>query len=132
MPGTIRSLLRGEQPVLRSDGTFLRDYLHVEDVVDAYLVTAQALDGTIAPGAAFNFSDEKPLSVMDIYTAVCDAVVGGPVEPLVLGQAKEEIRDQYLDSTKARKELGWSAHWSLEQGLEQTVSWYRRLLAPAP
>jgi len=131
VPGTIRSLLRGDQPVLRSDGTFLRDYLYVEDVVDAYLATAQALDGTIAPGTAFNFSDEKPLSVMDIYTAVCAAVVGGPVEPIVLGQAKEEIKDQYLDSAKARQELDWSASWSLEQGLAQTVSWYRRLLVSA-
>jgi CDP-glucose 4,6-dehydratase len=130
VPGTIRALLRGEQPVLRSDGTFLRDYLYVEDVVDAYLATARALDGTIEPGAAFNFSDEKPLSVMEIYLAVCEAVVGKPVEPLVLGQATEEIKDQYLDSSKARQELGWSAGWSLELGLAQTVAWYRRLLSP--
>lgn len=130
VPGTVRSLLRGEQPVLRSDGTFLRDYLYVEDVVDAYLVTAEALDGTIAPGEAYNFSDEKPLSVMDVYEAVCRAVVGDLVEPLVLGQAKDEIKDQYLDASKARRELGWSVRWGLENGLRETVGWYRRLLAP--
>lgn len=128
VPGTIRSLLRGEQPVLRSDGTFLRDYLYVEDVVDAYLVTAEALSNGVAPGEAFNFSDEKPLSVMDIYQAVCLAVVGEVVEPLVLGQAKDEIKDQYLDSSKARAALGWSASWGLERGLDETVAWYRRLL----
>ncbi|MDP3713058.1 MAG: GDP-mannose 4,6-dehydratase [Mycobacteriales bacterium] len=128
VPGTIRALLRGEQPVLRSDGTFLRDYLYVEDVVDAYLVTAQALDGTVAPGEAFNFSDEKPLSVMDIYAAVCHATVGEAVAPLVLGQAKDEIKDQYLDAAKARSALGWSVAWGLERGLTETVSWYRQLL----
>jgi CDP-glucose 4,6-dehydratase len=128
IPGTIRSLMRGEQPVLRSDGTSLRDYLYVEDVVDAYLTSAQALDSQIDAGEAFNFSGERPLSVMDIYHAVCRAVVGEHVEPLVLGQAKHEIKDQYLDSAKARRELGWSAGWSLEAGLEATVAWYRPLL----
>lgn len=128
VPGTIRSLLRGEQPVLRSDGTFLRDYLYVEDVVDAYLVTAEALDGTIAPGEAFNFSDERPLSVMEIYRAVCDAV-GQQVQPQVLGQAQGEIKDQYLDSAKARNVLGWKAGWALEHGLTTTADWYRGLLS---
>jgi CDP-glucose 4,6-dehydratase len=130
VPGTVRSLLRGEQPVLRSDGTFLRDYLYVEDVVDAYLVTAEALDGTSAPGEAYNFSDEKPLSVMDMYRAVCTAVVGKEVEPVVLGQAKDEIKDQYLDASKARRQLDWSVRWGLERGLRETVGWYRRLLTP--
>lgn len=129
VPGTIRSLLRGEQPVLRSDGTFVRDYLHVQDVVDAYLVTAQALDGTIAAGEAFNFSDESPLSVFDIYHAVCEAVVGERVEPHVLSKAQDEIKDQYLDASKARAVLGWSASWSLQRGLQDTVAWYRALLS---
>lgn len=128
VPGTIRSLLRGDQPVLRSDGSFLRDYLYVEDVVDAYLTTAQALDGPAAPGEAYNFSDEKPLSVLEIYRAVCVAVTGAEVEPKVLGGAKDEIKDQYLDSAKARDQLGWHAGWPLERGLEATVSWYRQLL----
>lgn len=128
VPGTIRSLLRGEQPVLRSDGTFLRDYLYVEDVVDAYLTAAQALDDTIEAGEAFNFSDEKPLSVMEIYAAVCQAVTGGEVEPLILGKANDEIKDQYLDSAKARRVLSWSAGWGLEKGLQATVEWYRTLL----
>lgn len=127
VPGTIRSLLRGEQPVLRSDGTFLRDYIFVEDVVDAYLVLARSLGGDVSPGQAFNFSDEKPLSVLDIYSAVCQAVTGAYVEPLVLGRAKDEIQDQYLDSTKAKQVLGWSASWGLERGLVVTTDWYRTL-----
>jgi CDP-glucose 4,6-dehydratase len=131
VPGTIRSLLRGERPVLRSDGTFVRDYLYVEDVVDAYLTTARALDGEVASGEAFNFSDEKPLSVFDIYGAVCRAVVGHEVEPLVLSKAKDEIKDQYLDASKARRVLGWTASWDLDHGLAETVGWYRALLAGA-
>lgn len=129
VPGTVRSLLRGEQPVLRSDGTGLRDYLYVEDAVDAYLVAAKSLDEAVPPGAAFNISNERPVSTLDMYSAVCRATVGEAVEPKVLSQATDEIKDQYLDSSKARKTLNWKATWSLDAGLTETVSWYRRLLA---
>lgn len=126
VPGTIRWLLHGEQPVLRSDGTFLRDYLHVDDVVSAYLALAAGLDDSrIEPGGAFNFSDESPITVREIYDAVCRATVGEPVEPVVLGQARGEIHDQYLSSAKARDVLGWRAGVSLEAGLAATVDWYR-------
>lgn len=128
VPGTIRALLRGEQPVIRSDGTFLRDYLFVEDVVDAYLMLAAQMEQRGLTGRAFNFSDESPLSVMAIYEAVCKAVGGGVVEPKVLGQAKDEIKDQYLSAALARKELGWGVRYSLDDGLARTVAWYERLL----
>jgi CDP-glucose 4,6-dehydratase len=127
VPGTIRSLLRGDQPILRSDGTFLRDYLHVDDVVDAYLVLGEALDTPGIAGEAFNFSDESPLSVMQIYEAVCDAAGATGTPPLVLGTAVGEIKDQYLSSTKAKAILGWEANLALRDGLERTVDWYRRL-----
>jgi CDP-glucose 4,6-dehydratase len=128
IPGTVKSLLRGETPVLRSDGTFLRDYIYVEDVVDAYLTTAQALNAGVAPGTAFNFSDETPMSVMDIYSATCAATVGHQVEPQILNQAKDEIKDQYLDSSRARTQLGWKPSWGMAQGLRDTVAWYRAIL----
>jgi CDP-glucose 4,6-dehydratase len=132
VPGTIRAIVRGEQPVLRSDGTFVRDYLHVDDVVESYLALAAWLDTTRAgtdagEGIAFNFSAEAPLTVMDIYDAVCDAC-GGPVEPLVLGTAAHEIHDQYLDSSRAQAELGWKTAVELSDGLPRTVDWYRALL----
>jgi CDP-glucose 4,6-dehydratase len=130
VPGTIRSLLRGEQPVLRSDGKFLRDYLHVDDVVDSYLTLAQALLAGESRGEAFNFSDESPLSVMDIYRAICDAAGKPDVEPLVLDRAVGEIRDQYLDASKARAQLGWGAKVALDDGLRRTIEWYRELLGP--
>jgi CDP-glucose 4,6-dehydratase len=129
VPGTIRSLHRGEQPVLRSDGTFLRDYMYVEDVVDAYLVLAEALDTSDARGEAFNFSDESPLKVTDIYEAVCRAMGAGAVVPKVLDAAQGEIRDQYLSAAKAREALGWKPRFTLDEGLEATVSWYRAFFA---
>ncbi len=128
VPGTIRSLLQGERPVLRSDGTFLRDYLHVEDVVDAYLVLAGWLLDGGPPGEAFNFSDESPRTVMDIYTATCEAAGRPGTEPHVLGEAAGEIHDQYLDATKAHERLGWKATVSLADGLAATVPWYEALL----
>jgi CDP-glucose 4,6-dehydratase len=129
VPGTIRSLLRGEQPILRSDGSFLRDYLHVDDVVDAYLVLGEQLDADGVAGHAFNFSDESPMSVLDIYRAVCDAAGFGGTEPRILNQAVGEIKDQYLSSERARAKLGWNAKLGLEGGLRKTVEWYRALLA---
>lgn len=125
VPGTLRSLFAGEKPVLRSDGTFRRDYLYVDDVVDAYLCLAEALPGDGVTGEAFNFSDESPLTVWEIYTATCTTAGFGEVEPIVLGQASHEIRDQYLASTKARRVLAWKCGRSLDDGLRDTVAWYR-------
>ncbi|MCU0312001.1 MAG: GDP-mannose 4,6-dehydratase [Acidimicrobiales bacterium] len=124
VPGTLRSLSRDEQPVLRSDGTFVRDYLHVDDVVDAYLTLAEAVTDPALRGEAFNFSDEAPRTVLEIYEATC-AAFGAHVEPLVLDEAVGEIRDQYLDATKAREVLGWAPRTGLEDGLARTVGWYR-------
>lgn len=129
VPGTIRSLLRGETPIIRSDGTFLRDYLHVDDVVDAYLTLADALDRDEVVGEAYNFSDESPRSVLDLYRAICKAVGAGMAEPRVLDRAEGEIRDQYLDAGKARRELDWRAQVDLDDGLRRTITWYRDLLA---
>lgn len=132
VPGTIRSLLRQEQPVLRSDGTFVRDYLHVDDVVDAYLQLGAALPDERVTGEAYNFSDEAPRTVMEIYQAVCQAMKAD-VEPLILGRAAGELKDQYLSAAKARDTLGWTARVPLEEGLARTVAWYADLLGtPSP
>jgi CDP-glucose 4,6-dehydratase len=130
VPGTIRALLRGETPVIRSDGKFVRDYLHVDDVVEAYFALATWLDQptrTHAPAdVAFNFSDESPRTVIEIYDAVCDAW-GSRVEPEILGRADGEIHDQSLDAARARELLGWKARVQLTEGLTRTVDWYRHL-----
>ena len=126
VPGTVRSLLRGERPVLRSDGSPIRDYIHVDDVVSGYLTMALA-EGA-APGEAFNFSSGERRTAREVVDLVT-AAVGGNVEPIILNEAVGEIPVQYLDSTKARRMLGWEAKRRLAESLPEIVAWYRELLA---
>jgi CDP-glucose 4,6-dehydratase len=128
VPGTVRSLLRGERPVLRSDGTFRRDYIYVKDVALAYMLLGEKSSEPGVRGQAFNFSDEKPLSVLDMVSAI-GRQMGSKIDPDVRNTAQGEIRDQYLDAAKARKTLGWRASYDLDAGLSETVAWYRALLA---
>jgi CDP-glucose 4,6-dehydratase len=128
VPGTVRSLLRGERPVLRSDGTFRRDYIYVKDVALAYMLLGEKSSEPGVRGQAFNFSDEKPLSVLDMVSAI-RRQMGSNLDPDVRNTAQGEIRDQYLDAAKARKTLGWRASYDLDAGLSETVAWYRALLA---
>nr|WP_320132882.1 NAD-dependent epimerase/dehydratase family protein [uncultured Holophaga sp.] len=128
VPGTLRSAFAGQAPVLRSDGTFTRDYLYVEDVVDAYLALAEAADREGVKGEAFNFSPERALSVLEITRMVLEAAGRPDLEPVIANTAKAEIKDQYLDSSKARERLGWSCQRSLKEGLEATTAWYRAFL----
>jgi len=124
VPGTIRSLLWGERPLIRSDGSLVRDYFYVEDAAEAYLRLAEhVLEGT-ARGEAFNFSNDEPLSVLDMVARIT-AAVGVEIEPEVLGHSPGEIRHQFLSSAKARARLGWQPRHSIEEGLAATVAWYR-------
>jgi len=128
VPGTIRSVLEGKPPVLRSDGSFIRDYIYVEDVVDAYLALAEAAGRPGVRGEAFNFSPQRPFTVLEITRAVLDAMDRGDLEPVILGTARAEIRDQRLDAGKAARILGWEPRYGLEDGLEATVAWYRSFM----
>ena len=129
VPGSVRSILLSEPLMMRSDGTFLRDYLYVEDVVDAYLVLAEAVTARGMAGEAFNFSNESPLTVMEMFEAVRRVAGREGPDPVVLGNAVGEIRDQYLSAEKARRELGWKSQFDLDEGLRRTFTWYERLLA---
>jgi len=128
VPGTFHSLLTKQTPVLRSDGTFLRDYIFVKDVVDAYLVLALK-QADLAPGEAFNFSHDRAYSVLEIYSEICEVVLQKYLEPEVLNSVTHEIHDQHLTSTKAKEKLGWEAKYSLESGLRESLPWYRELIA---
>ncbi len=128
IPGTIRAVLRGERPVVRSDGSFVRDYLYVGDAVAAYLELAEQQQRPEIAGEAFNFSDERPLSVLEIVARVLAAAGRAAIDPVVLGEASHEIRAQFLAAQKARERLGWCPRLGLDEGLARTVEWYRTLL----
>ena len=126
VPGTIRSLLRGERPIIRSDGTYVRDYLYVKDCVAGYLALSDAIDRVA--GDAFNFSTESPVTVSEIVTTTRKIVGRTDLEPIIHNVARGEIRNQSLSARKARERLGWQAAFDLERGLAETVAWYEAFL----
>ena len=128
VPGTIRSLLRGERPVIRSDGLFIRDYFYVEDGAAAYMLLAEKLaaDPTLA-GEAFNFSNELQVTVLDLVQQIRQRM-GSDLAPDVRNEASNEIRHQYLSAAKARTRLGWAPLFDLDEGLRRTVDWYTEYL----
>jgi CDP-glucose 4,6-dehydratase len=129
VPGTIRSVLRGQRPVIRSDGKFIRDYFYVEDGANAYIRLAEALAARPElAGQAFNFSNEIQVTVLDLVRRIL-RVMDSNLEPDVRNEASNEIIHQYLSAAKARRELGWSPLFDLEKGLAATVAWYQDFLA---
>jgi len=124
VPGTIRSVLRGERPVIRSDGSLVRDYLYVVDGALAYLQLAEAMaEDPSHHGEAYNFSTERPMSVLELVAAI-QAAAGTSLEPDVRGTATHEIDAQHLSAAKARKRLGWEPGHTIEAALAETVGWY--------
>jgi CDP-glucose 4,6-dehydratase len=129
VPGTIRSALMGEPPVIRSDGTPVRDYVFVEDIVDGYLRLAERMQEEKVRGKAYNFGTGEPLSVLDLTERIL-ALAGRPdLRPQVLNQAKAEIQAQYLSSERAEAVLGWKPGRPVAERLAQTVDWYRTFLS---
>jgi CDP-glucose 4,6-dehydratase len=128
VPGTIRSVLSGKPPVLRSDGTMVRDYIYVRDIVAAYLRLAEAMDDERFRGQAYNFSVEKPLTVLEITRKVLEAMGRPDVKPVILNEVKGEIPTQYLSAARARRELGWVPQFTLEESLAETFDWYKTYL----
>jgi CDP-glucose 4,6-dehydratase len=127
VPGTIRSALRGERPVVRSNGKFKRDYVYVEDGVSAYVALAEALAARSDElrGQAFNFGHDRPYTVLEMVDATLEACGRADLVPDVRNEATNEIEHQYLDATKATRVLGWRPTYSLADGLSRTVAWYR-------
>lgn len=128
IPGTIRSVLRGEPPVIRSDGRFVRDYVYVRDAVLAYLQLAEHLPSPGITGEAFNFGPEQPLDVLTVVDRILTLMGRPDLTPVVLNQAVHEIPRQYLDGTKARQLLGWRPQIGFDDGLRETIGWYRDYL----
>jgi CDP-glucose 4,6-dehydratase len=132
VPGTIRSFLKREAPEIRSDGTYVRDYIYVDDVVDAYLDIAEALDRPDVAGEAFNFASGAQVSVLDMVKTIAKLMGGQLPEPRVLNTARNEIKEQRLSTDKARRVLGWQPRVSLDDGLRSTIDWYRAYLGANP
>jgi CDP-glucose 4,6-dehydratase len=125
VPGTIRSVLRGQRPVIRSDGSFIRDYFYVEDGAAAYMHLAEQLAARPElAGEAFNLSNETQVTVLQLVQKVL-AGMNSPLTPEVLGEASHEIKHQSLDATKARTLLGWESLFTLDEGLSRTIAWYK-------
>lgn len=124
VPGTIRSVLNNEPPVIRSDGTLVRDYFYIEDAVDAYLLLAEKMENKEIHGEAFNFSNELQITVIKMVEKILE-VVGSNLKPVILNEAANEITHQYLSAKKAKEMLGWKPRHTLEEGLRKTVIWYR-------
>ena len=129
VPGTIRSVLRGQRPVIRSDGLSVRDYFYVEEGAAAYMLLAEHLAKDRALGGeAFNFSNEMQVTVLDLTRRIL-RLMGSDLEPDVRNEATNEIRHQYLTAAKARKRLGWAPHYDLETGLRKTIAWYKEFFS---
>jgi len=128
VPGTIRSVIRGERPVIRSDGQYVRDYFYIEDGAAAYLLLAERLmcDPALR-GQAFNFSNENQISVLDLVNLIVRKM-GSSLTPEIQNQAVNEIRHQYLSAERARHVLRWRPQFTLDEGLERTIAWYREVL----
>lgn len=126
IPGVIQATLAGERFVIRSDGKFVRDFLYVKDAAECYLILAQRLaeDASIS-GEAFNFSMGSRLTVLDIVNMVLRLMGRADLEPVIQNMASSEIREQFLDTTKARKQLSWSPGYELEDALRETIEWYK-------
>lgn len=125
VPGTIRSLLRGERPVIRSDGRYVRDYIFVKDVVSGYLALAERIEDDGVRGEAFNFGPESPSTVLEVVAAIQAVLRIADLEPDIRNSAVAEIRDQYLSAAKARDRLDWRPEYSLTEGLGEAIEWYR-------
>jgi CDP-glucose 4,6-dehydratase len=128
VPGTIRSVLRGSRPIIRSDGRYVRDYFYVEDGVAAYMLLAERLaENRHLHGQAFNFSNEIQVTVLELVEKILEQM-DSDLEPDVRNETRNEIRHQYLSASKAKKVLGWGPLFTLEEGLRRTIKWYESFL----
>lgn len=125
IPGTIRSCIRDKIPVIRSDGTLIRDYIYVEDAALAYMKLTECLSqNPVLKGEAFNFSNQTQLNVLELTKLILE-LFGKNIAPIIEGNNHGEIQDQYLDSTKAEKVLEWKPAFTLKEGLKNTIQWYK-------
>lgn len=125
VPGVIRSTYYGEPTIIRSDGTFIRDYIYVRDVVHAYLELARQMDREEVHGHAFNFSNEVKLTVLELTEKIIGLMGRADLKPIIKNEVHGEIKDQYLSAQKARTMLHWKPQFTIDEALAETIGWYR-------
>ncbi len=125
VPGTFRALLRGERPVIRSDGTPVRDYVYIADAVDGYIRVMSALLAGEHLGEAFNIGTGEGVSVLSLFTEMAEIAGRSDLQPEVLGEASCELQDQVVSADRARRLLGWEPQVPRPEGLRRTFNWYR-------
>lgn len=125
VPGTIRSLLTNNRPIIRSDGSPVRDYVYVRDIVGAYLTLAERMDDASIHGQAFNFGTGEPVPVLDLTLRILRLAGRSDLVPIVQNTSHGEIQAQYLSSDRANEALGWRPAATLDQRLGETIDWYR-------
>jgi CDP-glucose 4,6-dehydratase len=131
VPGTILSALRDQPPLIRSNGQLIRDYIDVQSAVAGYLQLAERMPEDAVVGQAFNFGYGEPVSVLELVQTILALMGKAALSPVVLNQAEHEIEEQYLDSSKAQRVLGWRPSHSREEALRETIQWYERYDAGA-
>ena len=127
VPGTIRSVLNKEAPIIRSDGSLVRDYFYIEDGVEAYLLLAEEMEKLGIQGEAFNFSNEIQITVLELVEKILK-IMKSNLKPKILRETTNEIKHQYLSAKKAREILHWKPKYTLEDGLRRTIKWYEEFL----
>jgi CDP-glucose 4,6-dehydratase len=128
IPGTIRAVIRGQRPIIRSDGQYVRDYFYVEDGAAAYMFLAEKLaENPALRGEAFNYSNELQITVLELVEKILK-LMGSDLQPEIHNETINEIRIQYLDATKSHTILGWKPLFSLDEGLRRTIDWYKEFL----
>jgi len=128
VPGTIRSMLNKEAPIIRSDGTLIRDYFYIEDAVEAYLCLAEKMEELNIQGEAFNFSNEIQVTVLELVNKIIK-LMGSNLKPKILSEATNEIKHQYLSAKKSREILNWKPKHTLDEGLRRTIKWYEEFFS---
>lgn len=123
VPGTMKSIMKDEQPIIRSDGKFVRDYFYIKDAIGAFLTLGENVQKPEVRGQAFNFGTENHYTVLEMVEKLI-ALSGKDLKPKILNQASNEIKAQYLDCSKAKKLLGWQSSTKLDNGLKETFKWY--------
>jgi CDP-glucose 4,6-dehydratase len=128
VPDTIRSVFNNEPPIIRSDGTLIRDYFYIEDAVESYLLLAEKMEKLKIQGEAFNFSNEIQITVLELVNKIIK-LMGSNLTPKILNQAPNEIKHQYLSAQKAKDILNWASKYTLDDGLRKTIEWYKKFLS---